>query len=185
MTESQKSIAIVRTWQWKPPHRPKKGDPGSPLSDSTITNNEMAQRAGVSKRSIQRAKVAESAGFGDEVLAGAISVKAAAEKANGRKPRKPRPERKPRPPKPDPMAKLRAENTELRAEVADLREKLATCTDELQSWIDSSPDTAVHQQELAKLHAYIRTVESQRNEHMARCAGFQRECKALKKRLGE
>lgn len=87
-------------------------------------------------------------------------------------------ERKQSLPEPDEIALLREEN-------AELKEKLAEAIDELQSWADSKPDLKDHQVELAKLRQYIRTLESQRDEHMARANGFLREVKALRKRLGE
>lgn len=82
ITTSQIASAVVAVYQWKPAHRPDKGAPGAPLQK---TNDELAEIAGTSKRTIQQAKVVESKATPEvqaAVKSGAMSVKKAAETVN-------------------------------------------------------------------------------------------------------
>lgn len=81
LTASQKAIAIVAIYQWRPAQRPNKEEPSSPLLK---TKQEMAKEAGVSTKTIQQAKAAHKAGLTDAVKDGALTVKEAAKIANGK-----------------------------------------------------------------------------------------------------
>jgi len=80
LTPSQRAAAVVACSEWAPPHRPKKGEPGSHLS-----TKELAQAAHVSDKTIKDAKAAHRAGLTDAVKAGALTVKEAAQVARGPK----------------------------------------------------------------------------------------------------
>lgn len=86
------------------------------------------------------------------------------------------------PPEDDPRD---VEIRRLKVDLADAREKLTAVTDELESYLNASAEEQERQKEFQKLRAYIRTVESQRDDYMAQVAQWKRECKALRKRLGE
>lgn len=74
LDRSQRAAAVVACNEWaRSGHQPK-CDPGSPLA----TNAAMAQVANVSTRTIERAKVAHSAGLGAAVRDGLLTVKRAA-----------------------------------------------------------------------------------------------------------
>lgn len=173
LTQSQKAAAAVKVFEWRPRGNPalSKSAPGAELGVS-----EVATTAGVSERTLRQAAVAERAGLGDAVRDGEISAKAAAAQANGH-------HDKPKPPTKE--EKLAAELRQIRAEANELREKLTVVTDELESYLNASAEEQERQKEFQKLRAYIRTVESQRDDYMAQVAQWKRECKALRKRLGE
>lgn len=76
LTGSQRAAAIVACSEWHPAHRAKKGEPGSPFS-----NTDMAREADVSTRTIQHAKAAHAAGLSADVRDGKVSAKQAAEMA--------------------------------------------------------------------------------------------------------
>lgn len=73
--KSQQAAIEVSLTAWAEAHRPRKGEPGSPLS----TNKEMADRAGTTERTIQQAKRAHEAGLGEAVRDGKVSAKVASE----------------------------------------------------------------------------------------------------------
>lgn len=85
LTASQRAIAAVAIYQWKPAHRPINSVPGT---DLTKTTKQIAEKAGVSVTMIEKAKAAQKAGFADAVKEGALTVKEAAKIASG-KPAKP------------------------------------------------------------------------------------------------
>lgn len=78
LTASQRAAAVAAVAKWAPPHRPQKGDPGSPFPQTIET---LAVVANVSERTVQRARVAEEAGLGEAVRDGKVSAKRAAEVA--------------------------------------------------------------------------------------------------------
>jgi hypothetical protein len=73
LTGSQRAAAVVSCSEWATVGKPKANmEPGSTLK-------EMAKAADVSEKTIQQAKTAVSAGLGDKVRDGELSVKKAAE----------------------------------------------------------------------------------------------------------
>lgn len=95
LTASQRAASVVACSEWHPAHRlEKKGAPGAPLS-----NAQMASDAKVSVRTIHQAKVAHSAGLGESVRDGVLSVKQAEQMARGVE--APRPQPKPAAPADD------------------------------------------------------------------------------------
>ena len=86
LTASQRAAAIVTIYQWRPAHRPNKGEVASPLSK---TNDELAAFAGTTKRTIQQAKAADKAGLIDAVKDGALTAEQAAKIASGKVTTKP------------------------------------------------------------------------------------------------
>ena len=94
LTAGQRAACIVACREWAEggvdTGRLTGGDPGSP---PVATVSDMAEEAGVSERTIQRAKVAQDAGLGEAVRSGELSPKAAAAQAKGEidKPKGPTP----------------------------------------------------------------------------------------------
>ena len=82
LTAGQRAACIVACREWAEggvdTERLRGGDPGSP---PVSTVSDMAEEAGVSERTIQRAKVAQDAGLGEAVRSGELSPKAAATQA--------------------------------------------------------------------------------------------------------
>lgn len=172
LTQSQRAAAAVKVYEWKPRGRGKCA-PGAHFSEPQV-----AAVAGVSRRTLQQAKEAERAGFGDAVRDGAISAKAAAEKAR---------ETSDAPAKPKPLTeveKLRALVDELRAEIAELKEINQDLTDGLESQEDAKLDDESAQVKFAQLRERIRVLESQVREHQNKANILLRENSGLRKRLG-
>ena len=84
LTASQRAVAVVACAEWAKPHRPQKGEPGSPFS----TNEQLADAAGTTVRTVQQAKRAVEAGLGDAVRDGMMSAKAAVAVAKGEAPKR-------------------------------------------------------------------------------------------------
>ena len=194
LTESQRAAAIVSVRQWRPAdstggasHRCT-GDTCHP----SATVAQMAVEANVNERTIQRAKRAHEAGLGEAVRDGRISANKAAEiaKADPELAKKvahgevslpsavekiaPKPKRKAEPePAPhdeleDAVSALTEENTRLTEEIDTLRRA-------------ADPDAVT---KISQLKAYIKTVESQRDDWMNQCAMLKREVKRLHRQLG-
>lgn len=172
LSQSQKAAAAAIVYQWRPRGNPafSNSAPGAELGVGDV-----AKVAGVSERTLRQAAVAVEAGLGEAVRNGEMSAKAAAAKANGHH----------ETPKPSKEQRLLDQLDQLKHETAELREKLRDVTDELESYLNASAEEQERQKEFQKLRAYIRTVESQRDDYMAQVAQWKRECKALRKRLGE
>lgn len=80
MTAEQRAAVVMLAAEWMPAHRPAaatgKGDTVSPLS-----NEAAAERAGVSKRTIQRVKAQIRAGHGEALATGSETLRSLAAKA--------------------------------------------------------------------------------------------------------
>lgn len=146
ITMSQIAAAVVAVYQWHPANITKRGEPGSPLAK---TNDELAEIAGTSKRTIQQAKVVESKATPEvqaAVKSGAMSVKKAAEtvkpaKFQGR-------------PKKVPAAKLfdaEVKAAQLQKEVDSLREQKAGDGEDHGADFDPLEELAAMNEEIAKL----------------------------------
>ena len=80
ITGSQRAIAIVAIHGWKPVGRPQ----NNVEATSTLTQEAMAAEAGVSKKTIQQAQVAQKAGLADKVKSGEMTVEQASNVAKGK-----------------------------------------------------------------------------------------------------
>ena len=120
----------------------------------------MAEEAGVSERTIQRAKVAQDAGLGEKTRSGELSPKAAAAQAKG----------EPNLPKgPTPKERLEAQVDALAMDVqekAEENEGLERALREARAQMSEYP----HEREKAatEREAIISTLRSQLNEYMVR-----------------
>ncbi len=143
LTAGQKAVAEVELSKWARVGRPKNLAPGAglgeepdaPPSEEVKTNDQMAQAAEVSPRTISQAKVVVEAGLADAVKAGEVSVKRAAEVAKLPEPERqaalhaPRPKPAPRPlPDRRPTPAPDAEIDRLRTAVQELEERLQEAT---------------------------------------------------------
>lgn len=99
ITGSQRAIAIVAIHGWKPVGRPQ----NNVEATSTLTQEAMAAEAGVSKKTIQQAQVAQKAGLADKVKSGEMTVEQASNVAKG-KPAKGKPAKATKKDKPAPKA---------------------------------------------------------------------------------
>lgn len=90
ITGSQRAIAIVAIHAWKPVGKPK----ANVEVTSTLSQQAMADEAGVSKKTIQQAQAAQKAGLAENVKRGEMTVEQAANVAKG-KPAKAKPKAKP------------------------------------------------------------------------------------------
>ena len=134
LTGSQRAAAVVACTEWAPASRPKKGEPGSPIS----TNEALAKAANVSDRTIKDAKAAHRAGLGEAVKEGALTAKEAANVARGKTAPSPEAKQAPTPPPAsataddafdgfDPIAEL--ESTQKLLEAAEKRIESLTADD--------------------------------------------------------
>ena len=138
MSAGQKGMAIIRARAWAPTGRPKKGSEAATIED-------MAKAAGVSKRTVQAAKMAERQGIGDDVLAGRVSV-------FQRRPRKPKPNRHdmPAPVSTDAQAD---EIETLRRALAEKDVKIRELSDELIAYSDAREE--VHTKAAKRLNLQV------------------------------
>ena len=80
LTTVQRAAAIIKCRAWQPSGRPQKGDCPSPF----FSVEQLAAECGVSERTVQRLKAAESAGIGDRVVSGEVGAFAAGRLAEGK-----------------------------------------------------------------------------------------------------
>ena len=152
ITGSQRAIAIVAIHGWRPVGRPQ----NNVEATSTLTQEAMAAAAGVSKKTIQQAQVAQKAGLAEKVKSGEMTVEQASNVAKG-KPAKPAP--KPAPAVVEPEIEAPPEYTELDAahdQISGLQDALAVAT----MGDISDEDKAQAATLIAELRARIKTLEA-------------------------
>ena len=158
ITGSQRAIAIVALHAWRPVGKPK----ANVEVTSTLSQQAMADEAGVSKKTIQHAQAAQKAGLSDKVKSGEMTVEQAANVAKG-KPAKPAPKPKPEPAAPaaevEPEAEAPPEYTELDAahdQISDLQAELVVAR------MGDIPEEEKQQAAglIAELHAEIKTLNA-------------------------
>ena len=182
-------VVALRSWRpaWRPPGKSASPAelPSSPLdsrvseepplslhSEEPLTAQQLADEAGVSVRAIERAKTIERAGLGDAVRSGEISAWEVEQQA---KPEK----------APTKEEKLQVVIEGLNKYVEQLKWALDEATDSLQSHADLEGDEKEQFTLLEQLRTENRVLKSQVNQYMMISTQFKRECKALRKRLGE
>lgn len=123
LDSGQKAVAETRLRSWRPSGRPENPAPGARLQESReLSNKEMAAEAGVSPRTIERAKDVVRAGLGDAVRDGEVSLKRAAEIAKLPEPERQAAIQAPRPkPAPKPAPTPGPEGTDVEALHARIR----------------------------------------------------------------
>lgn len=158
ITGSQRAIAIVALHAWRPVGKPK----ANVEVTSTLSQQAMADEAGVSKKTIQHAQAAQKAGLSDKVKSGEMTVEQAANVAKG-KPAKPAPKPKPEPAAPaaeaEPEAEAPPEYTELDAahdQISELQAELVVAR------MGDIPEEEKQQAAglIAELHAEIKTLNA-------------------------
>ena len=154
LTAGQRAQMIVGCREWVKAGHPKKGDKLSPFS----TVAEISGEAGVSERTVQRAKSIEEAGLGDAVRSGEMPASVAVGQARG----------EPDAPKlPTKAERLEAERDAARMDVqekAEENERLERALREARAQMSEYP----HEREKAatEREAIISTLRSQLNEYM-------------------
>ena len=174
LTQSQKAAAAVKVFEWRSPGRPKNSAPGAELPSA----REIAEKAGVSARTLEQAKAAERAGLGDAVRDGHLSAKAAAEKARqtADEPAKPKP--------PTEVERLKGRVAELEERVREQDEIIQDLTDSLENQEDAKLDEDSQQVKFAQLREQIRVLNSQVREWQGIANQWKRECLGLRKKVG-
>ena len=191
LDENQRAAAVVACRAWAASgdnqHTMAGGDHGAP---PRATVKAMAEEAGVSERTIQRAKRAHEAGLGDAVRDGVVTAKEAAEIA-----KLPEPERQaaleapPAPKKAEPKAvPLEAQEyvSKLEAEVAELKDQLAELADNmtgLQEELAAARRILDAEDLLARFDAEVKQVQAMNNTLKSRNFGLMDENNDLKGRL--
>ena len=209
LTPGQRAACIVACHEWAKTGRPPKGAPGSPFpaeaeatptlirSDSTgepgsppsATVEEMATEAGVSERTIQQAKAADSAGLGDATRSGELSPKAAAEQARQQSGAPPKPKG------PTLTECLEAQVDALQMEVHEKAERIEGLERELRE-AKGQQSEYPHEREavISALRGSVNEWQTKHNderrranwwERQARSLGWQREGQAEPPDLGE
>ena len=190
LSQSQKAGAVVACNAWAPVGKPKSDPNVAPGS----TLDEMAEEAGVSKKTIQQAKKAHAAGLGEAVKAGKVSVKKAAEIAD-----LPEPEREAAIEAPAPKKDHKPKPTEdlaaLQAKVADLTDELketlafSESLEEADKILTADDKTAQAWAEVKKLKEENRVLRervnglmSEKNEMTKEAKRWMRKFQALEKR---
>ena len=193
LTASQRAAAVVRCHDWAQCGDNQHTDPGitdqqstseelaqSLLGGSEVTSyppkteQQMADLAGVTSRTIRDAKVAEKAGLGDQVVAGELSAEKAAAQARGT----------PRDKKPGKVERLEAALAEARTRIVELEASIEHLTDEINLQVLAESDKTEQIKEIDRLQRYVRTLESQCREHQESANRWKRQAKALKRGRG-
>lgn len=167
-TASQRAIAIVRCHEWVPSGENQYTERGGEAtSPPPATNQQMADQAKVTTRTIRQAKRAEEAGLGDAVAAGEMSVEKAAAKAAD----------KPATPKPTKVEKLQAQLAEAQEQIEHLSESVENLQDEIRMAELAAADETEQLKEIKLLKELLRTTESQKNQYMNESAQWKKEAK--------
>ena len=162
ITGSQRAIAIVAIHGWKPVGRPQ----NNVEATSTLTQEAMAAEAGVSKKTIQQAQVAQKAGLADKVKSGEMTVEQASNVAKGKpakaaKKDKPAPKAAPQDTPEDDGPSAEELAAHAAAEAAD-RALVATL-------LDSDEPLAALAEENKQLKAEVAQLKLARDGYMNRC----------------
>lgn len=180
LTGSQKAAAVVACNKWAESgsnQHTKKGG-GEVTSPPRATVAQMAKEAGVSDRTIQKAKTAQEAGLGEAVRDGAMSVETAAALAAGRDP-----DAKPKKldSKDRRIAELEETVAQLRDDLANLQDATKEATDAFQanSAILDSPDGKA----ILQLQAELAHVTRNRDDLQTENNSMRRQMKAMQRKL--
>lgn len=182
ITGSQRAIAIVAIHGWKPVGRPQ----NNVEATSTLTQEAMAAEAGVSKKTIQQAQVAQKAGLADKVKSGEMTVEQASNVAKG-KPAKAATKDKPAP-KAAPEAPPAPDNHELQ-EAAQAINELSAENDQLRDRVavaamqGTDEERAQAADTIAELREQIKTLEAELDATRTSRDGFQRQNAELMKQV--
>ena len=188
ITGSQRAIAIVALHAWRPVGKPK----ANVEVTSTLSQQAMADEAGVSKKTIQHAQAAQKAGLSDKVKSGEMTVEQAANVAKG-KPAKPAPKPKPEPAAPaaevEPEAEAPPEYTELdaaRDQITELQSELVVARmgdiPEDQK-TQAAERIAALQAEVNTLTATLKAVQLSRDSLMEEAVQMKRQMKAQREEI--
>jgi len=187
ITGSQRAIAIVAIHEWKPVGRPQ----NNVEATSTLTQEAMAAEAGVSKKTIQQAQVAQKAGLADKVKSGEMTVEQASNVAKG-KPAKGKPAKATKKDKPAPKAAPEAPpapaNHELEEAVSTINE-LAAENDQLRDRVavaamsGTDEERAMAAETIAELREQIKTLEAELDAVRTSRDTFQRQNAELMKQV--
>lgn len=178
--QGQIALAVAAVYKWKPAHR-EKGAPGAPFL--TKTNDELAEIAGTSKRTIQQAKTVEAKAVPkvkEAVKSGEISVKKGAELAQ--LPAKEQAKALKAPKKEAEEVEYFGPSAE---EIAAAEESAASDLSELQKLIDADDKLAAAMAEIARLKAELSVVKAARDGYMNRSNELISRVNSLKKRLAK
>lgn len=194
LTKSQKATMVVRLNEWRPvgvqDDRTNEDD-----QQQTATEEQMASQAGVSKKTIQQAKQAESAGKGDEVLSGKKSLQAVVDEIKQEEVEEPgdddapsvAPAVKPaRPRKPSATDKLKSQLRERDETIASQSEEISNLKVVLKGYeleIEGDHDGALR--EMNNLQAQIRSLKGSLGQTQTKLGDCKRRCKALEKQVAE
>lgn len=174
-TESQRAIAVASVMAWKSVGRPAKETlPTGRISDGPATTAEMAAAAGVSERSVARAKVAVKAGLAEEVRTGKMTVRDAENSARGQNKPAKAPLKRSDPIESDDYQRLLKQFQEL-----------SDSTEDLRILADAAAEFAEDEgfQALKKTKQQLSVVTRRRDELMRENAELKREVNSLRLKL--
>lgn len=194
LTGGQRASAIVAASNWRP-----SGVKGE-LS-SSLTNEQMAEAAEVSVRTIQHAKKAHDAdpALGKAMREGEVSPRRAAEIADLPKSERKRALKAPKPRIPGRVVdasalqafeKLKAESRDLHGKYADLAEKLAETQDALGEMTDLAKSAKAFEdkqefKEMQVLRLELKSCKRRRDELMAENSSLKKHIAHLQKKAGK
>lgn len=159
LTASQRAGCVVAALNWKPVGRPtEKGDAAAELS-----SKQLAEKAEVSERTIERAKSAHKAGLGEDVRSGRVTAERAAEiaklpKAKREKALTQQPSKKDDPRDAE-IKRLAAALEEANEKLSDLGDVAREQADKLTAFETTDPDD--QQKEIQKLQKRIVRLEAE------------------------
>jgi hypothetical protein len=187
LTASQRSAALVACADWAKSGRPEKGEAASPM-----TVPAMALAADVSERTIQQAKRAHAAGLGKAVRDGLVTAEQGA--AIAKLPVDERTAAMEAPPATKARLKAKPNDGEgktvkaLHAEIAELTDAMDESDRQKQDLIklvDSDDRLGSLLQEIAKLRAEKKVLQTRNDDLVRRVQELQTNLWAVKKRLAE
>lgn len=173
LTASQRAVAIAVCLEWRNVGRPNNS---ASVAEYSATTQKIADSAGVSARTVERAKVAIRAGLGDAVRDGMISVAQAEKLATIDESA---PEEKPDEPKQTGIEKAYAE---LQIKYAELKE----ASDEIADIAASATifEDRAEFKVLTAMQAELRAVKKRRDELMRENAELKKDVMYWRKRAG-
>lgn len=180
LAPNERALAIVKVYAWAPSGRQTKN------AEQPATNDELAAKSGVDKRTIQRAKKVVKAGLDGAVRAGKVSLNRAAEIAD--LPEDKREQALEQTPPPRAAAKPeKCQNcADLENRNADLAEMVDDASSEINAMmkvVDSDDKAKAALEELKQAQGVIKTLTQRLNDQAVQLADMTKAAKSWRKKF--
>jgi len=178
LTAGQKAMIAVNLANWREPGRPEEENSAmiAELNHDAETAKEIANKAGVSTRTVEMAKAAAKGGLAEKVVSGELSL---AKAVKATKPERADSKQKP----PTKLEREQQAHAATRKERDDLRERLDELVIDLEAYDVSELADEEQANEFKKLHRQIETYKAQLVQQQEKSVGLLSRAKAAEKRL--